>query len=474
MKRFLVVALLVAPATAGAFKVALRDEASGKPLEGAFVIAREWATVGKIHGTDDYCARADVAPVHGPFVTMDLPLAGTDMFTTARGLEAIAYRPGYCLGRTESAERIASWKYMSVGMPRPKEIDTSTETRLQMRRSEADPEERLLYLRQMLPLFSCTRDRWSSRSEKSLELFREAVVSEARTLARTRYEKALAHRLGQQVVTAEVRRVQPLQDVASSASGPTSFPRDFLVAPADVTVKWGDTGLLVAAARPHAAMQAAAPMAASPQGVPLGPPRLPQGGMIVGGGAANPARPPPPLVIHCRHGEASKCDLDERDADGRTAIFGAIYFLHSRTDDARSVNEVRTLLAAGANPTIPQRPFGATPLELALMSLLRAPPGPGRDQLAQIVDLLASDPRMTVPAALKDDFASDPSTWDVARHQPGYASLIERREAIARLPAQPERQRSCEIPTTGYSSLWAEGSEERLRLRASRPQRSPG
>src|SRR5205085_1316869 len=141
MRRVVAIALLLAPATACAFRVALRDEATGQPVDGAFVIAREWATVGKLHGTDDYCVRADITPSIGPFVTMDLPNAGTDMVTRARGVEVIAYRPSYCLARTESGRTISSYKYMHLGEAAPKEIDSGGETRMPMRRAGPDAEE---------------------------------------------------------------------------------------------------------------------------------------------------------------------------------------------------------------------------------------------------------------------------------------------------------------------------------------------
>lgn len=426
MRLLLPIALLLAPATAGAifgtsFKVVLRDQATGKPVDGAFVIAREWASVGKLHGTSEYCVRADITPVREASMTMDLPSAGSDTTTRARGIDAIAYGPGYCLARTESARDIASYKYLPVGQAPPKEIDTSAETRLQMRRGNQSAEERLVYLQEMMPLFTCSKERWSDRSAKSLALFREAVLSEARTVARTRYEQGLAQKLG---------------------LGPeaASFTRDFVVLPEDYRVMWTDRGIVTAAGRPQAMPGPAIPHA------PGMPSRM-GGSMLIQRPSA-----PPTLKIHCRHGDASKCDLDERDAEGMTAILGTVYYNQAPADN------VKVLLDAGADPSIPARPYAPAPIEYAILQLLRTSPGESRDRLARIVDLLAASPRTTIVQWLKDDLAADPSTWIQVRHQPGFAALVERRETLAKLPARPEYRPGCErlVPDTYQHRTWEE------------------
>ena len=160
-----------------------------------------------------------------------------------------------------------------------------------------------------------------------------------------------------------------------------------------------------------------------------------------------------PLAIHCRHGAPSACDLNERNASGETTLFAYV--------SAGKLDEVRTLLAAGADPNVPKRPGGETAIEVALKQV-----GLNYDNAAtaaQMVDLLAADPRTTLHAPLKEDFAANPSTWYL-QQSPGRDRLVQRRELLARLPARAAPKPGCEDP--GFERTHYETP---LRLRAPRP-----
>ena len=75
MRRALAFGIAFMPACALAFlgttvKVGVRDAETGKPLGGAFVVVREFAEVGKLHGSSSYCVRAQAAVADAPWLTM--------------------------------------------------------------------------------------------------------------------------------------------------------------------------------------------------------------------------------------------------------------------------------------------------------------------------------------------------------------------------------------------------------------------
>lgn len=447
MKRVLLAVALLAPATTLAlfgtsFKVGVRDAATGQPLDGAFIVAREFATVGRLHGTDTYCVRADIAPATEPWVTVDLPGAGTDVITRAKALEAFAYRPGYCLARTADGARESSRIQFPVGMPAPKDVlDPRKETRLELRRAAQTPLERILYLDELALGLLCGSNRWSDRSAKAMVDLSTAMLGEARAIANSRYEKSLVQRLEDRLTAARGRpALERVGDPLGINPAPASFASDFLIGPADQRVAWHPTQpVVVVSATPR--LQAAQPgMAAwSAPGLAVRPPTAPAA-----------------LVIHCRHGPPSACDLDERGSTGETRLYATVW--------SGKVDEAKVLLAAGADPNIPKYPGGPTAIEKALEALMRDHSNAA--QMAQLLDLFAADPRTTLPAALKEDFAADPATWNAAAHSKQLPALLQRREALARLPARAEARAGCEA--LGFTREYRDGPV-RLRL----PRASP-
>ena len=470
--------LLLAPLAAHAvfgtsFEVQVRDAETGKPLDGAFVIARDFATVGKLHGTETRCVRGDVVPAAAQKTTVALPGAGLDSLTRARGMDVIAYRPGYCLARTADAARLSSHRYLPMGSaPPPNVLEPSSETRLALQRSTQAPEERIRYLSEAAFALSCAPDRWSDRSGPALAALQAAMVGEARGVARTRYEKALADQLEQRLALVRSHGV-PAHGMLSEPVV-NAFGRDFLVGPPEMRVSWRDPQPLGVVALQGSSLQAASPgrpavaaavqptviaatplQAQQPIAVQAARPGNPAQGTapapgnavgVVGGAVASPhpalstgLRPPPGLVIHCRHGAPSACDLDERDYAGQTALYAAA--------TAGRVEEARLLLEAGADPNIARMPGAPTAIEKALETVLRGYSSPERH--LQVVDLLAADPRTTLPAALKADLTADPATWTQFAHSKNLAAVVARREALARLPARPQARPGCEEPGYG-------------------------
>lgn len=427
----LTVALL--PGAALAFlgtmvKVGARDSETNKPLEGAFVVVREFAEVGKFHGSKSYCVRAQAAVANAPSLTMALPNPGTDLLTRARALEGFAYRPGYCMARIGDARAAASHKYMNVGMAAPPELDPSAENLFAMRRAALTAEERLLHLEQVANGLLCQESRWGDGSKEAISKLADAMTGEADSIARSKYEKHLAGRVARRLAIArDLPKLDQHFGMMGMVHDPgqTRFARDFIVAPANVRVAWGD------GSRPVVALTS--PMAAAAPSPAVGGARLSHQSAIV----ASPPPAPPPLAVHCRHGAPSACDLDERDADGATAL----YQYASRG----SIDEVRVLLEAGADPNATKGPRGDTPMDLVLRQVLLN--YDNAEKAAQVLDLLLADPRTTVRPALREALADDPSTWRNVHSATARERLLKRREALLRLAVSPpERAPGCEDP----------------------------
>lgn len=439
------------------FAVAVRDATTGQPVDGAFVVAREFATVGQFHGSKTYCIRADVAQVSGPRVSMVLPSAGTDTFRGARAIEAFAYRPGYCLARTADG-RAASYALHgpSYGAERPKPLDPAVETRLEMRRSMQSPEDRLLYLGETVQGLICGEPRWSDRGREGLERVSKAMVGEAEGLARNRYEKSLVEKMKGWLVIA--REMKPDQDGMVTAMGLQSFqpvtlaagfPRDFIVGDPSLRVSWDASRNMAVAAMPAPAPQAAAVMALPGGALQTARPGnaavASSGGVITQGVVIQPkttvsaGRLQP--VIHCRHGAPSACDLNERDAQGATAIQAYV--------GALKPAEVKALLDAGADPSIASKPSGVAPIETLLERLVRTQPDSAdAKSAAEILELLVAHPRITLRQKLRDDFAADPATWTSVQHSSGRKLLVDARPRLLALQARADEPPAC--PPLGY------------------------
>ena len=447
------IALLLLGIGTTEFTVAVRDAATGKPLDGTFVVAREFTTVGQFHGSKTYCVRGDVAQVAGPRVSMWLPSAGTDSLHGARAIEAFAYRPGYCLARTADG-RAASYALHgpSLGAERPKPLDPAVETRLEMRRAVQAPEDRLLYLGEIVQGLVCEEPRWSDRSREGLERVSKAMVAEAEGLARNRYEKSLVEKMKGWLVIA--REMKPDQAGMVTAMGLPSFqpmtlaagfPRDFIVGDPDLRVSWDASRNMAIAAMPGR-IESAQAMA-----MPSGP--QPGYAALAASGAApvqavvvqpkttvTAGRLGP--VIHCRHGAPSACDLNQRDAQGATALQAYV--------GALKPAEVKVLLDAGADPSIAAKPSGVAPIETLVERLARTQPDSAdAKSAAEILELLAAHPRVALPPKLRDDFAADPATWTSVQHSAGRKLLVDARPRLLALPARADEPPAC--PPLGYT-----------------------
>jgi hypothetical protein len=424
-----------------AIKVGVRDAATNKPLDGAFVVVREFADVGQLHGSSTYCVRAQVAVANAPSFTLKLPHPGTDMLTRARALEGLAYRPGYCLARIGNAAAAARHKRVSMGMAAPAELDASADNRFSMQRAAQTVEERLLHLEQAAHGLACHEARWGDGSKEAMGRLAEAMLGEASSIAKTRYEKHLAQRIGATIAVArDLGKAGPMPSAPYAVIGgaETRFTRDFIVAPSNARIAWSDAKRPIVAIAGPAAMSVA--VAAAPPGAPVPPvsaaptpsPRPTNVPVL----APQPVAPPV-LAIHCKHGAPSACDLDERDADGATALYG---FARAGRPD-----EVRVLLEAGADPNATKGPRGDTAMDVAVRQVLLN--YDSAEKAAQVLDVLAADPRTTIRPALREALADDPSSWRNVHSAPARERLLKRREALLRLPvAAAERAPSCEDP----------------------------
>ena len=79
------------------------------------------------------------------------------------------------------------------------------------------------------------------------------------------------------------------------------------------------------------------------------------------------------------------------------------------------------------------------------------------EKAAQVLDLLAADPRTTIRRELREALADDPSTWRNVHSATARERLLQRREALLRLPVSPpERAPGCEDPRFGTFSSFGE------------------
>jgi hypothetical protein len=429
------------------FNVTVRDAASGKPVEGAFVVAREFTTVGQLHGSKTYCIRGDVAQVSGPRVEMRLPSPGTDSFRGARAIEALAYRPGYCLARTASGAAASYARYgPSYGAERPKPLDPAAETRLEMRRSTQSAEDRLLYLGDVARELVCGEPRWSDRGREGIDRLSSAMLAEAQPLARNRYERVLLERM--QGVLAVVREMKPGKDEIHTAMAltaprlaPAGFARDFIVGDPELRVTWDASRSMAIAAMPAPAAQSSAVMTTPPQGFRPGNAAVASSGGVINHGIV--VQPRTTVTsgrlqprIHCRHGAPSACDLNERDAQGATALHGFV--------GALKPEEVKVLLDAGADPSLASKPSDVTPIETLVERMARTQPdtGTAKDAL-EILEMLTAHPKVALPRKLRDDLAADPATWSSVQQSPGRKLLVDARPRLIALPVRAEEPGAC-------------------------------
>lgn len=408
-------------------------DSADAPVAGAFVIGREFVNVPKLHGSATYCESADLAAGSRMPHEVRLPSARLSHLTPDRthALEAFAYAPGMCVERTPSARAAAqAWSYPS-GTARERRLQSGSDVRLRARRVGAN-EDRLQYLVAFAEALVC--EQWSAPSRAGMAALAQAMQEEAAAIARSRYEDSLARRLDAVLAAA----MQPgdglgaAPRIVSAAEATAPFARDFVIAPATAKVRFP------AANEPNqfavVALQGPVARAAA---VPAPSQRSP--GMATLGVSPHPAAPVDTrLAVHCRHGPPSACDLDERDAQGHTALYTSV--------GALDVDAVKLLLDAGANPSIDVNLQGADALDALLSRAMWNPPATGSadaDRWAAILELLAASPKASIRASLADQLAADPSQW-LAKSPASIALLTAARTRLATLARRPDPARSCE------------------------------
>ena len=434
------------PGFGTSFTVEIVDE-SRKPVAGAFVVAREFVNISQLHGSRTFCERADAARADAVPLVVRLPAAGTSHLDPFRdhALEALAYAPGYCIERTPSARAAAYNASSPPGLRSqgPAPVTASQQVRLNARRVPGD-EQRLQYLLGLSTALACGGADWSPRSKQALGELAEAMGREADAIAKSRYQKLLAQRLRGRLAEAARMERKMYDDPAMVMSADSSMPfvRDFLVAPAGTAVRWptgreppGTIGLAIALPRgnAHAAVSATMPpgSAAFASTSPRSAALTPTAPVAVQAPPAESTR----VAVHCRHGAPSACDLDERDAEGRTAI--------SRYAEDLDVEAVELLLSLGASPSVPMNVRDADAFDALVARIVQRPPAAGSIDSAKagrILALMAASPGATIRAGLGADIDDSPQ-WKMADEARGI--LIAQRDRLRALPRRDEVRVAC-------------------------------
>ena len=450
MKHAFAIALLAAPAAWAAvpglptaITVRVVDEA-GRPVPEAFVVAREFVNVPQFHGSRTYCERGDVARAAPGEAAMRLPAAGMGHLAPNRtyALEAFAYVKGQCVQRTGSARAAAHLLSLPYGIRSsdPPRTIQAGETATLRSVPMAGGEERLEYLVNLSTAILC--EAWSDRSKDEVARLAAALRAEAQAIPReSAYAKSLAQWLNTHLDTV-ARMDQPGTGIPPAVVGlaPSPVQRNFLVAPANARLHWpaSDTGLIVMAAERGptaygAAMAAAAP---APAVRASAQPPVKPAGTVVRVEAAQPPVEDTRLTIHCRPG--ATCNLDERDAQGRTA-------LHQYASEL-DLERFRLLLERGADPSVAVDRHGSNAVDAVLARAVSNPPARGSnnaDYARAIIDLIAASPKAAIRASLAADLRSEPSQW-FAKSPESLAILTHARAKLAALPARADGAGTCE------------------------------
>lgn len=343
-------------------------DAADRPAPGAFVVARELGELGKFHGTVTYCIRAAARPASATGATrVDLPAATLEALALSdRRLEVLAYRPGHCVARA-------------------KDVQSAT---LRLRPAPNRPDERLPYLEELAVSIVCRREGWSPGSTAVVEKLIAAIEGEVKPLVHGPWERQVADRI--KVYLKIAKSFPSLEDLVqpSPLAEPRPLsPRDFIIVPATYASSYDERKKLWVAAPPRPPEQI----------ISLSPPSGSRPGQAVavmgvidpipgasGGGGGVLDRAPP--TIRCRFGAPSKCNVDQRDDEGETALGNAVKYFR--------VEEVRILIEAGADPSVPTTPGGLPAAELVAQRMKRTSAGAwDAEQGRQILALLASSPK---------------------------------------------------------------------------------
>jgi hypothetical protein len=344
-------------------------DAADRPAQGAFIVARELGELGKFHGTVTVCIRAAAKPAASGVTKLELPPATLDAFALRdRRLETLAYRPGHCAARVKDVE--------------------STVLRLRPASPRAD--ERLPYLEELSASLVCRRGGWSSGSTAAIEKLAAAIEAEVKPMVRGPWEREIVDRIRTHLKVA--KSFPSLEDLTADAPPPLAEPRlppprDFIIVPATHGTLFDERAQLwiEAPPRPREQVISLSPPSGNRPGNAAGVVGAidPIPGAVGGGSPASDRAPP---TIRCRFGAPSKCNLDQRDMQGETALGNAVKYFR--------VEEVKVLLEAGADPEVAASPSGPRPAELARQRMKNYAPGSWDVQQGQqILALLAASPK---------------------------------------------------------------------------------
>ena len=355
-------------------------DAADRPAQGAFVVARELGEMGKFHGTVTYCIRAAARPVTGGVTKLDLPAATIEALALRdRRLEVLAYRPGHCVARAKDVQ--------------------SGVLRLRPAPNRAD--ERLPYLEELAVGLVCRRGGWGPGSTAVVERMIAAIEAEVKPLVHGPWERNIADRIRTYLKLA--KGFPSLEDLAGPeplAEPKPLSPRDFIIVPATYVTRYDDRAGMWLAAPPRVGEQVvilSAPSGNRPgQAAAVSGSIDPIPGAVSSGGGGSVLDRAAP-TIRCRFGEPSKCNLDQRDESGETALGTAANYFR--------VEEVRVLLEGGADPSVPAAPGGLRPADLVQQRMKNFTPDSWTFREGQqILALLAASPKARLVP--KDEAAS--------------------------------------------------------------------
>lgn len=172
------------------------DADTGKALEGVVVGATESVYYTGFHSSHTECFRAATALAAGGKASVVLPAANmTAAGANKRTVEVFAFRKGYCAERPYAAASTAGFvKWANREDPRglwgkvdnPKPGDAVT---LRLARSDDEPERRLRHLTLVSRSFAYA---CREAGRDVMAPVKEAILAEARAIARSAYERELA------------------------------------------------------------------------------------------------------------------------------------------------------------------------------------------------------------------------------------------------------------------------------------------
>jgi hypothetical protein len=362
------------------------DEATGRPIANVFFVVEQTHRTPAFHGSAHDCVRSAAVISRGAQADLRLPSSGLGALKRMTGESSertFAYTPGYCT--------LPRWK---------EESGTST---FQARRNTDPPEHRIWYLAsvaQSVPA-GC-----GDTAAADFEAVRGAIVeeirAEARSIAKTAYERHLADNVGKFSIIGEPPMPPSLRGRGFAIVDDSKRPRP---------IDWRATNTTCRNCSRIDASVVAAP------------------------GAVLAEPEPPRYRVVCR--DPAACDLDRRNHMGRT-------YLAELLEEA-DVEKATVLLAAGADPDVQRYPGGPTGLD-ALLGIASQQTGGALGRVRDIVKALAADGRATVTPTMRRH-------WLAVSERGGPAEAGEIAALLAQLKDRPPFASACPLDKRGEQFL---------------------